>query len=277
MKTGLYNIIPEGESHCVWMDAGLVNYKLCERNFACESCPFDVALKTDHRVFSKPTAMAPEPAPASSDTSAEICGEIISHLIDPLKKIPLPDDRWYFSNHSWIKPMNNGQYKVGIDGFLAHLLSPVMGAVLLNTPARLSNGSPFAWLIRDGKTLSLHSPVVGAVAATNSLLASTPSMLTADPYDQGWIAMLARHDEKGSATGRYSADQFHDCMKDDIERLESLLGSTLAQQRREIGTSLFDGGVRVDSIEQFIGARRYGQWLARICRPSARSSSLLLD
>jgi hypothetical protein len=30
--------------YCVWMDAGVVNYKLCDRGFDCERCPLDQAL-----------------------------------------------------------------------------------------------------------------------------------------------------------------------------------------------------------------------------------------
>jgi hypothetical protein len=29
---------------CVWMDAGVVNYKLCDRGFDCDRCPLDQAL-----------------------------------------------------------------------------------------------------------------------------------------------------------------------------------------------------------------------------------------
>ena len=29
---------------CVWMDAGVVNYKLCDRAYDCERCPLDQAL-----------------------------------------------------------------------------------------------------------------------------------------------------------------------------------------------------------------------------------------
>ena len=29
---------------CVWMDAGVVNYKLCDRGYDCERCPLDQAL-----------------------------------------------------------------------------------------------------------------------------------------------------------------------------------------------------------------------------------------
>lgn len=36
---------PAGALPCVWMSAGLVAYKLCDRNFECEGCPFDLAMR----------------------------------------------------------------------------------------------------------------------------------------------------------------------------------------------------------------------------------------
>lgn len=32
------------EQQCVWMQAGVVGYKLCDREFDCDRCPFDAAL-----------------------------------------------------------------------------------------------------------------------------------------------------------------------------------------------------------------------------------------
>ena len=40
---------------CVWMDAGVVNYKLCDRGYDCERCPLDQAL---HRRPSERSALA---------------------------------------------------------------------------------------------------------------------------------------------------------------------------------------------------------------------------
>ncbi len=34
-----------GVEPCVWMSAGLVAWKLCDRGFECESCPFDQAMR----------------------------------------------------------------------------------------------------------------------------------------------------------------------------------------------------------------------------------------
>jgi hypothetical protein len=41
--------------YCVWMDAGVVNYKLCDRGFDCDRCPLDQAL---HRRPSERSAHA---------------------------------------------------------------------------------------------------------------------------------------------------------------------------------------------------------------------------
>jgi hypothetical protein len=47
---------PAGVLPCVWMSAGLVAYKLCDRGFECDGCPFDQAMR----------GSPPRRAPASS-------------------------------------------------------------------------------------------------------------------------------------------------------------------------------------------------------------------
>ena len=37
-------IIPGGERKCIWMDAGVVSYKLCNNQFQCNLCDFDRAM-----------------------------------------------------------------------------------------------------------------------------------------------------------------------------------------------------------------------------------------
>ena len=34
-----------GEKECVWMRAGVVNFKLCDREYNCAECHFDKAMK----------------------------------------------------------------------------------------------------------------------------------------------------------------------------------------------------------------------------------------
>lgn len=44
-KSKRYPLIPEEEQKCVWMTTGLISYKLCDRDFQCDICPFDQAVR----------------------------------------------------------------------------------------------------------------------------------------------------------------------------------------------------------------------------------------
>ncbi len=38
-------VIPKGEHQCLWMMAGVVAYKLCEREYQCERCPLHMEMR----------------------------------------------------------------------------------------------------------------------------------------------------------------------------------------------------------------------------------------
>lgn len=46
-KIKSYPLIPEEERKCLWMTTGFISYKLCDRNYQCETCPFDQAIKNE--------------------------------------------------------------------------------------------------------------------------------------------------------------------------------------------------------------------------------------
>ena len=35
-------VLPADAKPCVWMTAGVVAYKICDRSFDCENCPLDI-------------------------------------------------------------------------------------------------------------------------------------------------------------------------------------------------------------------------------------------
>jgi glycine cleavage system H lipoate-binding protein len=39
-KTSL-KVVPPGKKKCIWMEAGVVSYKLCDNNFDCQTCSYD--------------------------------------------------------------------------------------------------------------------------------------------------------------------------------------------------------------------------------------------
>ena len=61
-RTAADERVPDDDRRCVWMCAGLVAWKLCDRDFDCEHCPFDRAMRGGDA--------SPSPGPATPRTAA---------------------------------------------------------------------------------------------------------------------------------------------------------------------------------------------------------------
>lgn len=58
-------IVPPGKKKCMWMEAGVVSYKLCDNNYDCSTCVYDHAMQD--KVAKQKEAVVMEPLEASSE------------------------------------------------------------------------------------------------------------------------------------------------------------------------------------------------------------------
>ncbi|MFZ4620992.1 MAG: hypothetical protein ACOYNS_10555 [Bacteroidota bacterium] len=270
MTTNGHTIIPENESHCVWMDAGLVNYKLCTCGFECDSCPFDSVMRAQHRTFAQRasedvrSSIQPEQsAPLRSD-SPEI--DNVERLIAPFRSIQIPQDRIYFQSHTWMKKMNDGTVRVGIDEFLARLLQPVSAVAVVYVPSHISQGQPFAWFIRNGTTYAIHNDMSGITYASNPQLAKRPSLLTSDPLHEGWLMTLSQSCMTDPGLKFFTPQEYETALTKEVDQLSQFI-RTNSRSSANVGTTMHDGGMRIENIEQFIGEKRYAKILSRLLSP----------
>lgn len=281
MGTNGHTIIPEHESHCVWMDAGLVNYKLCTCGFECDACPFDAVMRAQHRTFAQrasadarwaahtPAAAHSEPvvpstpAPLPAEPNPSSVPETIIRLLEPFHAIRTPQDRVYFRSHTWMKTMDDGTVRIGIDEFIARLLAPVSAVALVYVPSHVRQGQPFAWCIRNDATVALHADVSGLTISSNPLLASRPSLLTSDPYGAGWLLSLSAPDEQEHTS--LTPAQYDTVRQEEVERLTQYVRSSVRPS--SVPNTMNDGGQWIDSIEQFIGEKRYRRYLSGLIGP----------
>lgn len=104
----------------------------------------------------------------------------------------IPDDRSYTDEHEWVAllpgadlpadPVRVGVTSVATDslGELVYVELPEVGAEIV---AGESCGE-----VESTKTVSeLYPPVTGRVVEVNEAVRSDPSLITADPYGQGWL------------------------------------------------------------------------------------------
>ncbi len=270
MTTNGHTIIPENESHCVWMDAGLVDYKLCSCGFECDSCPFDSVMRAQHRTFAQRASDEARPfthTPASVQPQTEsVETDSVEKLIAPFRSIQIPQDRIYFQSHTWMKKMNDGSVRVGIDEFLARLLQPVSAVAVVYVPSHISQGQPFAWFIRNGTTYAIHNDMSGITYASNPQLAKRPSLLTSDPLHEGWLMTLSQSCMSDPGLKFFTPQEYELFQKKEIDQLSNSIRSSV-RSSAAVGATMHDGGTRIDNIEQFIGEKLYGKILSRLLGP----------
>lgn len=154
---------------CVWVDAGVLTYRLCNRGFACETCPLDAAIRSDPRVVIKDGPEDHRP------THGPWC---------------FPNDRLYADGHLWVQLKSSRHVRVGIDACAARLVPPVEEINTAPHNDSVSRSQPLCTLAFDGGEWPLLAPVTGTLINWNQQAAANPSLIVADPYAAGWIAEL---------------------------------------------------------------------------------------
>jgi len=229
---------------CLWMSAGLVSYKLCDRDFDCERCPLDAALRGEPR--------AALPGPEEGDGAGSLTAPF--HF---------PDDRRYGDGHTWARLRGAGEPRVarlGLDAFATALAGPVRRLLPRTAPGEgAAPGAPLADLELDGGTLGVTSPLAGRLTAWNPLWedgdGDAPAGL--DPYGDGWLADLALA-EPAALEALPSAEEARETALLDLRRLRRRAAlHLLAADAADAGPTLPDGGRVLTDLRAILGPRRY--------------------
>jgi glycine cleavage system H protein len=226
------SIVPEGTRPCLWMNAGLVAWKLCDRDYDCEHCPFDAAL---HGGAAAGAGAGPE----------AVAGATL---------LVFPDDRSYTEGHTWLRPQNGG-WRLGLDVLAAALVGFPQAVRLPAAGRALAAGDTMAVLEMAEGRVAVASPVAGRVARPNPAVLSNPQRLAQEPYDEGWL--LEVRDARGrplrAADSRDATDHRHQTVHD-LRRFRRRLAFHLLTGAAALGPTLPDGGVPLTDLRLMLGA-----------------------
>lgn len=262
-----YDLIPEGELKCIWMDAGVVDFKLCDLQLRCELCPFDSMVRKqlwtcESRHDSTPPVPTGSPS-ISSLPSDDYLEQQLNDLLSPFAHEPLPSDRSYSSNHLWFKKEDPLSVTVGLDHLALHVLGPISGIAFTTPPTRAYESSPCAWIIHRNGTLPLRMPIAGTIAQVNGRLNETPWLVGASPYDEGWILQFRPDLGDGVLQKLLSHDQADLLFRKQAEQCGQDCRSAFLKHESGVGTTMYDGGQPVDRIEDLLGPMTFLQIVLR--------------
>lgn len=102
-----------------------------------------------------------------------------------------PDDRRYYTEHEWVKPIGEREARIGISWYAQDALGDIVYVSLPEVGAELAAGQPFGEIESVKSVSEIYSPVDGRVLEVNEEVANAPEVLNEDPYERGWLVRVA--------------------------------------------------------------------------------------
>ena len=196
---------------CWWMLAGIVDYKLCDRDFDCEHCPFDLILQSGSQ---------------ASHKGAD------SQLIDSV---------FYGPAHVWARVEDRGNIRIGLDDFAQRILGRVYAVSLPHLGISVEK-EQHCWSAthKHGET-QLVVPLSGTILEVNWKLKQSPSLLNRDPYGDGWAVVLKPTDLRTGLRDLFYGSRAIAWHRAEMEKLQSLAFEISG--RAPAVSTLCDGGM----------------------------------
>lgn len=271
------------KDECIWMKAGVVDFRLCDNAYDCTTCGFDKAMS--RKATRKPTVVVSwrevmDRKPfferecrhvLSGRVQYKFCAnnyrcntcEFDQRLDDTdcaaatpptgLTKVSgftMAEDCYYHKGHAWARIEHGGYVRLGIDDFTSRLLGRMTEFRLPKIGSKLGQGETGWSMRRREKEAAMLSPMRGTVMATNHRVMREPGLIGKDPYGEGWLMVITPQGLKKNVKGLLFEREATSWLKTEAERLDALVSATcgvpLAATGGEIVEDIFGNLTHLD-------------------------------
>lgn len=179
---------------CWWMEAGVIDYKLCDREYDCEHCPFDQVLRGKTSL----SAIRFDPANVAHSNRLMFKSEKAASKPLTIESFKVDNNLFYHPRHTWAHVEKSGLVRVGLDDFGQSLLGRAYSVALPTQGATVRQGKAGWRSLHQAGDTTVVSPVSGRVEDVNTALTHRPALLNRDPYGVGWVLLIRPSDLKAS-------------------------------------------------------------------------------
>ena len=153
--------------------------------------------------------------------------EIVAKPQPPLVKreygFEIPQGYCFHLGHMWAMKEGTEDARVGVDKFVTNLLGKIDHIDVCGANRWVRQGQKLITLTSNGTSVDLLSPVEGVVMAINNDALREPSLVTNDPYENGWIAMVKAPDFKVNRRNLIQGSMVAPWMQNSVTRLGAML------------------------------------------------------
>jgi glycine cleavage system H lipoate-binding protein len=140
----------------------------------------------------------------------------------------IPQDYCFHPGHTWVTKEGLNDARVGVDQFVTNLMGKIDHIDVTGTDRWVRQGQKLITLSSGGTKVDLLSPVEGVVMAINDDVLRDPSLLTNDPYENGWIALVKSPDLKVNQKNLIQGPMVASWMQNNVARLNAMLSPSPA-------------------------------------------------
>lgn len=246
----------EGDHPCVWMKAGVINFKLCDNAYDCLSCAFDKAMSQrleagdphfhawrsgyQEKTYSQKECrhMLTGRVPVRYCGNAYECAtcefdQMLEHRsmteligapkIEMVSGFRVAEGYYYHPRHTWARVEHGGLVRFGVDDFTMHLLGYITHVRLPKLGVHVE-GNKAAWTFRrEEKIAPLVAPADGVVVTVNHRAVEDPQLIKDDPYGEGWLIVVEPRRIKKDLAELYTDQAARAWLSAEVHRLEALV------------------------------------------------------
>lgn len=259
---------------CIWMQAGVVDFKACNNYYDCTSCKYDLGMRQrvekgkqtswqdamrkrsgldrlcrhslTNRVVRRPCAYNYQCGSCDFDQFFEDQFSVHA-VIRPVNMLSvngfeIPQGYYFHKGHTWVRIEEGASARIGMDDFALRLLGPLDAIRAPLIGKRIKRNNADIRVARGENQADILSPINGVVTACNVSLMEKGSTANDDPYSNGWVLMVQpdnlREDLGELMINRESEDFIRD-ETDELYRIVEEVSGPLAADGGSFSRDIF--------------------------------------
>jgi glycine cleavage system H lipoate-binding protein len=240
---------------CLWMQAGVVEFKGCNNYYDCITCKYDLGMQkavAKGKQISWQNAMRRQPDldricrhSLTNRIARRICAydyqcatcdfdQFFEDVLTPkTKNIPfemqavkgfdVPMDCYFHNGHTWARIESGGSIRIGLDDFALKLLGEADALDLPLMGKELDQGAAGWGLQRKDNLADVLSPVNGVITEVNQKVRENPGLANREPYGDGWLFTVRTPSIKGAVKSLVVDSASLDWMNAEVATLEGMI------------------------------------------------------
>ncbi len=243
------------DNPCLWMQAGVVEFKGCNHFYDCTTCKYDLGMRMKvekgkqiswqdamrkrpdmertcrhsltHRIASRVCAYDYQCATCDFDQFFEdVWSEKVTAgpgEVRHIRGFDVPVNHYFHDGHTWARIESGGLIRIGLDDFALKVLGEADALDLPLMGKELDQGKAGWGIHRKENMADVLSPVDGVIVEVNADVRENPGIANREPYGNGWLFTVRHPNLKETVKKLMSDTDTFDWMGTEVSTLENMI------------------------------------------------------